>query len=823
MEKPWIKRIFSTGFALMLIAALCACGNSAEKEREDIPPPNSNIHTPGDMSVTDIPGNANTALAKENVYRVSEVEIPDFADSGNVSVESTAHGDGRIYAVLRISDWEKGSQYCMLSIDESRNVLQTAFLDLPEGADSEPTDGGKEGAEAQVQPDPNIWEQEDVRYSDFVTGADGRCYGLRQYHYSYVNYLTDQSLDEQHQYVCCWDEAGRLLWQLEPCGDRGEDVSVRAIFPAADGSLELLLTGEKTYRLSVGEDGTLSGTGKERLSDATGKALENCRRLLRKEEGFCLLLCRDGGDGLYLRKYDLWTDTLGEAFRLPDDLPATALGSAAFAAGMDTDLIYAGRKGVFTYNVGDEQGSLKMDYVNSDRNITDTYSLLALDGTHFLLFYREDYTLELKAGVFEYVRPEDIPDKEVILLGGLSVNGGIKKRVIQYNRESEQYRVVLKEYGSYEDLNLAIISDHMPDILVAEGLPMKSYIAKGLIADVGMLIEDDGELSGTDFLDNVFDAYSVDGRLMYVVPSFTLVTMAARSSLVGDGSGWSMERAKEVLDKMGAGAQLLDGLDRNTFVEKVLEYRGNDFVNLEAGTCAFDSREFIEIMQFAYTLPEEGSYAWESGEEEYALQYLKNRTLLKELHIWSFSQEVDERLFYQLNGYLGGDYTFIGFPGGSGEAAGSGAGALIRGENLMALSAVSENREGAWDFARYYLTEEYQKSLESSLPVSRQIFEEWAREETLCPYYMDESGEKVEYDLNLYQDGKNVVVLPLDQRQLEDMITYVESVTAIPFEDTYVLNIINEELGSYFSDQKGAEDVAAVIQSRVQLYVQENQ
>ena len=823
MEKPWIKRILSTGFALALIAALCACGNSAEEEREDIPPPDSGIHTPGDMPAADISGHVNAALAKENVYRVSEIEIPDLADSGNVSVESTGHGDGGIYAVLRITDWEKGSQYCMLSIDEGGDVRQTAFLELPEDAGPEPTGEDKEGAEAPVQTDPDIWEQEDVRYSDFVTGADGRCYGLRQYHYSYVNYLTDQSLDEQRQYVCCWDGEGRLLWQLEPCGDIGEEVSVWAIFPDADGSLELLLTGEKTYRLSVGEDGILSETGKEGLSDATGKALENCRRLLRKEDGYCLLVCRDGGDGLNLRKYDLRTDALGEAFGLPDDLPATALGSAAFAAGMDTDLIYAGRKGVFTYNIGDEQGCLKMDYVNSDRNITDTYSLLELDGTHFLLFYREDYTLDLKAGVFEYVRPEDIPDKEVILLGGLTVNGGIKKRVIQYNRESEQYRVVLKEYGSYEDLNLAVISGHMPDILVAEGLSMKNYIAKGLIADVGMLIEEDGELSGTDFLENVFDAYSVDDRLMYVVPSFTLVTMAARSSLVGAGSGWSMERAIEVLDEMGANARLLDGLDRNTFMEKVLEYRGNDFVNLETGTCAFNSQEFIEIMKFAYTLPEEGSYAWESGEEEYALQYLKNRTLLKELHIWSFSQEVDERLYYQLNGYLGGDYTFAGFPGGSGEAAGSGAGALVRGENLMALSAVSENREGAWDFARYYLTEEYQKSLESSLPVSRQIFEEWAREETLRPYYMDESGERVEYDLTLYQDGESVVVPPLDQGQLENLITYMESVTAIPCEDTYVLTIINEELGSYFSGQKNVEDVAAVIQSRVQLYVQENQ
>lgn len=192
--------------------------------------------------------------------------------------------------------------------------------------------------------------------------------------------------------------------------------------------------------------------------------------------------------------------------------------------------------------MGDAQSSLKMNYVNSGRNITDASFLFGLDGTHFLMFYK-DYVDELKAGIFEYVKPEDIPDKKVLVLAGLSINGGIRNRVIQYSRESDQYRIVLKEYESYENLNLDIVSGNMPDILMVEDLsngnkfPMESYIAKGLIADVGALIEKDEELSRAEFMENVFDAYSVDGKLMYVVSSFTLFTMVAKSSLVGDGNG----------------------------------------------------------------------------------------------------------------------------------------------------------------------------------------------------------------------------------------------------------------------------------------------
>ena len=107
--------------------------------------------------------------------------------------------------------------------------------------------------------------------------------------------------------------------------------------------------------------------------------------------------------------------------------------------------------------------------------------------------------------------------------------------------------------------------------------------------------------------------------------------------------------------------------------------------------------------------------------------------------------------------------------------------------------------------------------------MNRQLFEEWALEETKRSYATDENGEKEEYDLTLYQGGKLVAVPPLSKEQVDELIAYVESVTTVPFEDEHVLNIINEELGSYFSGQKKAEDVAAVIQSRVQMYVLENQ
>ena len=458
----------------------------------------------------------------------------------------------------------------------------------------------------------------------------------------------------------------------------------------------------------------------------------------------------------------------------------------------------------------------------------------------FFAFYCEDYEDELKAGIFEYVSPEDIEDRDVLVLAGTYIDDDMRKRVVQYNRTNDRYRIVLKEYSQnlfsegWLALNNEIAAGNMPDILVTSGMPVDDYIRQGLIADLWPLIKGDEELSETEFMTNVFDAYSRDGKLYYVVPSFVLVTMAAKTSLVGDGSDWSMEKMKQVLDRMGGDAWPIgEPLTRNDFINKALGFCGGTFVDVETDRCAFDTEEFIAIIEFANTLPEKidrAALAQSGYFRDSETQYLANRALLMELWIDSLSPS----LSYQLNGYLGGDFSLVGFPaavtpgesaGGaadSGQAAGNAKGAYITSENQLVLSAISENMEGAWEFARYYLTDEYQENTQYGLPVNKSILMEQAKRTMERPFYIDGNGEKVEYNDTLNFDGEQMTVLPLSQEQLEQVITHMESVRTVRYSNQDVMNIINEELGSFFAGQKSAKEVAALIQNRVQLYVQAN-
>lgn len=833
MKRKRLKRALGAGLALVLTVGLCACGGGDGG--------NGSGGGSGSGSGKN-QGNANSALGKENVYKLTEFEVPQLqeTDDGYYEVCASAHRDGRVYAVIRVESWTEEQQLSikLLSMKEDGSDVQLLEMELP-GADTEkksPDGEAPETEAAAADPEgasdvaqeaanePEVWENS--YFSCFAFAADGSIYANRTYYRE--QYVDEEYVSEEQDYLCSWNTDGSLRWETELEGLRSnaenEDwIYVRNIFATQDGALHMLLGGGNTYLSDVSADGKVSG--KRKLSDDANNVLMNYQSMMQKEDGSFLIMYYDSDDWTksYVTTYDFIADTMGEPVQL--DASFTWNGYNNMQAGLNTDLVYTNSTGVYTYNLADGHETIRMNFVNSDVNISSFTCFFELDDKSFIGLYQEDYDSELKGGVFTYVAPEEIPDKKVLVLGGSYVGSDLKKRVIDYNRASDEYRIVLKEYdsyNSYEDynagttkLNNDIVTGSMPDILIADGLPVDNYIAKGWIADVSKLIEQDEELSQVKFMQNVLDAYSRDGKLYYVIPRFNVVTMVAKTSLVGDGSDWSMEKLQQVLNGMGEGAQAIGEITRNDFMNMAMQFCGSDFIDVETGKCAFDSEDFIAMMEFANTLPEEinwdelygnGDY-WSS----YETQYRDNRTLLMQFYISGFTN-----LSYQLNGQMGEDVTYIGFP------TQSGGGSYVNTLDALVLSSKSDCLDAAWDFVRYYLTDEYQSTITWGLPIQKAEFMKQSAKALKRPTYIDETGAEIEYDETFWVNEEEVVLPPLNQSQLDQLITFVESVNTPYYYNQDVLDIINEEMGAFYSGQKSAKDTAAIIQSRAQIFVDEN-
>ncbi len=820
MRKKTLWRAASLALVLALTAgSLGACGSNREGDGGG-----------GGSESTD-GGNANGALARENVYRFQEVKLPDLGGDDNSLMASKCVAD-RIYLVMQAYNWDQDSlpAYYLVSMDTDGGDMQSVKLSLtpheteqPEETDApeeteqpEETDSTDETTDAE----DSSWEY--FHLFSFVFG-DGCLYavGDRQYN-DYSD--PENPIFEQENTLYSWTLEGELalLVPLEGMQTEEEFCYVNAMVPGTDGSVTLLLSGNTYYSQRVTPDGTLEG--RKELDQEIGDLFNSSSYLTNTEPGKLLITYYDqeNWERQFMTEFDLAAGTLSEPVELPSSMSWN--GFSAVSKGLYTDMIYATPNGVFTYSAGNADAACKINFTNSDVFSTSTVGVVELDEDRIFAVFYENYEDGYVSGIFTRVPPEEVKEKKVLVLGSLWMDGSIRKRVVEFNRNNPDYRIVIKnydEFNSYDDPNAAqtamdndIITGQMPDILYSHDGDMDKYAEKGWLADIGEKISQDEELSQTEFVQNVFDAYSTDGKLYMVIPEFCVRTMLGKKALVGDRTSWTMADLQQALASMPEGAQVYEDANRGYFMNVMMGYCGNDFINLETGECSFDSEEFIALMEFAKSLPETIEY-----DEDYWANYdywslfRQDKVLLCEVYIRDLRS-----MNSTINGQFGEPVSYVGFP------TTNGPGGVIDISDVYCISAKSPYQDVAWEFVRYYLTEEYQAGDSFyNLPTRKDVFEKKAQEALQKPYSLDEDGNKVEYDETFYVGDEEIVLDPMTEEQLSQLVDYIYSVNKRDYgynED--ILNIIDEEMEAFYTDQKSAQEVAGLIQNRVQLFVDEN-
>jgi ABC-type glycerol-3-phosphate transport system substrate-binding protein len=798
ITKKLLKRGICTALAVSMVFGLCACGKSDSTATKT-------------KNKTDA---QNSELAKQYVYSYNEFDIPIVQDDGTISAFKVI--DNQIYVLtdkyIYNDDYSESSEeYNLIEVSEDGSMKSSITIQLPD--DNEDT--------TSYIDDENAYEY--TSYGYWTITDDMSMYAIRNYYKSYTDENGDYASTRDYD-MCIWNMDGELENRISLKDMLAQDGWISSMTLMPDNSLLIMFYDENgdLQKMTMSSDGSFSTPVSVSTADVWGQMYS----MINKDDGSAYIIYQNPDDNwnMYVTTYDFATDTMGEATKLPDRV---SYGFNSVGAGIDTDLVFSMSDGLYTYNIGDEDATQIMSCINSDLSAYSLYNFEMIDSDHFIAFYYEYSNYAAKGAYFTKVNPEDVPDKSVVVLGGNYIGSELKSKVIDFNKNNSEYRIVVTDYSTYntnEDytaaltkLNNDIISGNMPDILeIDDDTPIENYISKGLIADIDSLIAEDDELKGKEFLQNVFDAYRVDGKLYRVIPYFYVRTFAGKTSLLGDRTSWTMDDLTEIMASLPEDTQTFGEYTRSSFIWDMMSFCGNDFVDVATGKCNFDSDNFIKMLEYAATLPEELSDDYYSDDYwyNYDSQYRENRTLLMRVYLNSMSN-----MSYNINGYFGEDISLVGFPNESGQ------GGIIVSYDSYAISAKSSNIDGAWQFVRQYLLDDYQDNIvenNSGIPVSMSAFDKWVQKGMEKPYYMDENGEKQEYDQSFYINDEEIKVPVLTQEQTDYIKNYILSVDKAYYYNNDVMNIVTEEAEAYFSGQKSAEDVAAVIQSRVQIYVNEN-
>lgn len=463
-----------------------------------------------------------------------------------------------------------------------------------------------------------------------------------------------------------------------------------------------------------------------------------------------------------------------------------------------------------------------VNYLNLGLN--DSFGLLSGAGENGQLTLL-DCSLGISAKLYQL---ETDPGKAKSEIRMVSLTGDdcryVSECALGYSTEHPEYVISLEKPGieglRYYDAVQAV-SDYrtraLADLTAGKGADMY-YVTAG---DMEMLYEkgvlaDLSDLLPQEYVDAIYPGFLgcgvIDGKQVGM-PSEGYVTIVMADNSLWPGESWNWDEAMALKEANPLREQLMVMLSGNyggttarsyghgkqvIFQEIYLRYlTETPFLNMEAGTCDFDSPQFIRLLEMINDNP--SSYTLETWDEP-----------LPEQCAVAFMQDVTSfpGFTYMMKDY-GEKYHLAGYPaekdGGSYWSCDY---YLVVNKDTAHMEQIREYLISLYDYERQRGKENY-----TSLPIrSDLLMQDLLRVDTYTYPSRLMYGWTARTEVAVKPDGTT-----WDQEYLELLNA------ARPYRnlDPSIENIIMEEVEAYFSGDRDVKSVAAQIQNRVQLYLDE--
>lgn len=735
----------------------------------------------------------NTSVQKEFVY------VPEYISLGEAD-ENTHYN----YYNMKMAG--NSLYYTYSHFDEETQVYGTNFMEysLETNEAKELPFQAKEGRDINswnVDKDKNFYT---VEYSWGEPSEDG------------------MTMPESSQLLCKYDAQGNLVYEQDITKILESDENNSWVSNiVVDGQGRLYMTSDNLIRLFDAEgkmQGSIDQSNGWIHGIGTGK------------DGKVYISYYDqnsANGGIALTELDFDGKKLGQTYT---NFP-NGNGGGELSVGIEKDFLISDSSKVYEYDLTTQTYEVVLDWLDSDINGTYVNYVGALENGKLLAVINDWSTDETEIAYLTKTASKELPQKKQLVVGTLYDNQAMQAAAVAFNKTNEEYRITIKTYidqnnwteTSWEDgiaaLNNDILSrSNCPDILDLASLNIQQLAAKGVLEDLTPYLEKSSAVNKEDYLESIINGYTFDGKLVTIPRSFNLSTMVGKTSDLGSEMGWTLEEMMAYANA-NPDASLFDHYTKLSMISIMMQYNQNAFVDWETGKCSFDSEEFKELLAFANTLPAE--YDWQADERSTPVKIQAGEVLLDMVYIYELNSVQEYEAMYNE------PVTFIGYPN-----ADNNSGCYFVGDETYAIASKSKNQEGAWKFIESCLKREPDNMFSWGLPTNVKYLEDMIAEETKVEYVLDENGQPM-LDENGdpitmggthsigYGDWEYTYHIPTEE-EVATVRTLIDAAVPAFSSDNEIYKIIEEETEGYFQGQKSVDEVAGIIQSRVQLYVNEN-
>ena len=362
--------------------------------------------------------------------------------------------------------------------------------------------------------------------------------------------------------------------------------------------------------------------------------------------------------------------------------------------------------------------------------------------------------------------PETGEPKEVTL--GVWKSDAILPTVNAFNAQQEQFQICLVIYDSLELMQTELMAGKYCDLYLLE-MDNSAMAAKSLFVDLMPRVEETLNNTENEVVPELLDAMTVNCALMQIPYSFSIGTCMGLQQYF-DGHGISLEDAKQALN--GHARPIFPEewkLKARNIASKVSSVSGIFFVDRSKEEVQFQKSEFEEYLKF-----------WMDG---WAVQQSQDMESEPALLIPTFIGDPGEP---PADGYVYTGYpTLTNMPAGSYFSFGT----------AFSIISGSKNAEDAWEFIRFCLSPEQQRTIRDGMPVNSRVLQE-------------RIGERIE----------NKEITEADADGFYELLKETKWVRASPD----ITDIFSDEISACFEGNQQVAEAAKMIENRLNLFLAES-
>lgn len=519
----------------------------------------------------------------------------------------------------------------------------------------------------------------------------------------------------------------------------------------------------------------------------------------------------DAQSPFYLYGYDeekqpcLW-DTSGEKQLLAGAEELNYL--AAYAEG--GVLCITDRSGIW---VMEEEGLRELYHYGDHGYYLDTlYGMCRGEGQTLQILAECDGELLLLT--YDLAKQNMVTSKQEITLALAMQNVALENVVARFNRQNSSYfvKVLLPEQGEDEDtfcsrIQMELAAGRGPDLLADDVFPERRTLVKN---DYLECLDGQGfEEMGCS--EQILETGRLDGKLYGIPYDFRVDFAAYRASDTEGVDSLTMEQLMDMVRSSDAKALQKSLYGRQLILQYALSDSSNKaYIDWERGESHLTEQPFLELLEFAR------EYQYDTNMDN----TLQSSDVFAETPLYAYGMG-SFASFQDIYNALGTtDIRVLGYPREEGYG-------IYLSANAFYVNSQSGQKEGAVAFLKYLISEEAQTSYVlydtmEDIVSSGEVY--WRNASANFPVNQAALETLIDYELGEKPDEEwlpeEMHTSSYADSQREQFAFLIEN--AQPALDLgEITAMMEEELAPFFAGSRTAQEVAEILDKRVQLYLDE--